>query len=103
MSCSWPGGSLPGAGGGPTRGSGGVGSPGRGGRRPGRNMITTGTRRASAGVTRTRSIATSIAGCAELSARPSSFLATTGRPATVVSTVSATVHVTFGTLAGMRP
>src|SRR5574341_2507509 len=48
-------------------------------------------------------ISSVMAGRVELEACPITRRATTGRPPTLVSTVSATVHVTFGTSAGTRP
>jgi len=44
-----------------------------------------------------------ISGCAELSTWPTSLRPSTGVEPMTVFTVSATVHVTFGTLAGIRP
>ena len=79
----------------------GSGSPGM---LPQPNIIRTGTGPlALTGRTTAILMSTVIAGWAELSTWPTTRRATTGWPPTVVSTVSATVHVTFGTSAGTRP
>jgi hypothetical protein len=68
------------------------------------NIISTGTGpRAFTGATTAILMSTLMAGCAELSTWPITRQATTGSPPTVVSTVSATRQVTFGTSAGTLP
>ena len=68
------------------------------------NIIRTGTGPlALTGTTTAILMSTVIAGWAELSTCPITRRATTGWPPTVVSTVSVTVQVTFGTSAGTRP
>ena len=97
MSCSVEGGAA---------GSGMPGNrhTGSSGMLPQPNIIRTGTGPlALTGTTTAILMSTVIAGCAELSTCPITRRATTGWPPTVVSTVSATVHVTFGTLSGTRP
>src|SRR5687768_13943048 len=84
-----------------TPGNCGPGSPGM---LPRPNMMRTGTGAlAFVGTTTAILMSTVRAGCAELSACPTTRRATTGWPPTVVSTVSATVHATFGTPGGTRP
>ena len=97
MSCSVEGGAA----GSWTPGKRGSGSPGM---LPQPNIISTGTGPlALTGSTTAILMSTVIAGWAELSTCPITRRATTGWPPTVVSTVSATVHATFGTSAGTRP
>ena len=68
------------------------------------NIIRTGTGPfAWAGTTTASLMSTLMEGAAELSMWPITRRAITGRPPTVVLMVSVTSHVTFGTLAGMRP
>ena len=97
MSCSVEGGAA----GSWTPGKRGSGSSGM---LPQPNIIRTGTGPlALTGTTTAILMSTVIAGWAELSTCPITRRATTGWPPTVVSTVSATVHVTFGTSLGTRP
>ena len=90
-------------------GAAGSGKPGKrgsgsSGMLPQPNIMRTGTGPfALTGTTTAILMSTVIAGWRELSTCPITRRATTGWPPTVVSTVSATVHVTFGTSFGTRP
>ncbi len=87
-------------------GSGRPGKRGRGspGMLPQPNITSTGTGSlALTGSTTAILSSTAIAGWAALLTCPITRRATTGWPPTAVSTVSATVHATFGTSWGTRP